>query len=178
VVLVSDWSRIWTDPLERPDVVIDNYSEDRLGELCVDPAELAKRNNIPWVSMRDEMGGQTCDVIAQARSWFEYGPWMPFYAGDTTSGLWLAFKAINAYLAGEPGHFVLGQASCLQKLVEGELIVDVERQGGVVPWETGQYQARRGEAVATRNGKTYRETVRDRSWKLENLWHDNGRINI
>jgi hypothetical protein len=33
----------------------------------------------------------------------------------------MAFKALPMSLAGKPGHYVLGQSSVLQKLVEGEL---------------------------------------------------------
>lgn len=162
----------------RPDVIIDNFRPETLERWGIDPQEIAERHGIVWVSMRDEMGERSFDLIAQARSWFEYSPWVPFWVGDTSGGLWLAFKALNAFLAGNPGHFVLGQASCMQKLVEGELVIDVEREGGKVPWEVNPYYARKGEAVVHYKGTTYREQTRDRSWKLANLWHDGGRIKI
>jgi hypothetical protein len=49
-------------------------------------------------------------------------------------------KAIHA--AGRPGHYVLGQASFLQKLVEGELQIERPEPlpGNVVPWDTDPYR--------------------------------------
>jgi hypothetical protein len=159
------------------DIVLDNIRPETLATWGIDPAAIARRQEIVWVSMRAEVGDRSFDLIAQARSWMEYAPWVPFWAGDTIGGLWLAFKALAAT---EPGHYVLGQASVLQKLVEGELLLDVDRVPGVIPWEVEPYRfdAKDGQAVVAYKGQTYREPVRDRAWKLAHLWHDQGRIRI
>jgi len=49
-------------------------------------------------------------------------------------------KAMHA--ASRPGQYVLGQASCLQKLVEGGLHVDRPEPlpGNVVPWDADPYR--------------------------------------
>lgn len=126
--------------------------------------------------MRSEVGERSFDVIAQARSWLEYAPWVPFWAGDTIGGLWLAFKLLA--VAGQPGHYCIGQASVMQKLVEGELVLDADRRPGTIPWETETYQVRDGAAVVEYRGETIREPIRDRAWKLANLWHSAGRIRV
>ncbi|CUU61007.1 hypothetical protein Ga0074812_15232 [Parafrankia irregularis] len=40
--------------------------------------------------------------------------------GDTTSGVWMGFKALAAITTGAPGHHVIRQASTFAKLIEGE----------------------------------------------------------
>ncbi len=165
--LLDDWP--------GANIVLDNFRPETLARWGVDPAVLARRWGCVWVSMRSESGDRSFDLIAQARSWMEYAPWVPFWAGDTIGGLWLAFKALAAP---GPGHYVLGQASCMQKLVEGELVIDVERDGKTIPWENEPYRFEDGEAVVQYKGDTYREPVRDRAWKLANLWHDQGRMRI
>src|SRR6185437_4027761 len=105
-----------------------------------------------------------------------YAPWVPFWAGDTCGGLWLAFKALAMHAQGRHGHYVLGQASCMQKLIEGELVLDApRRKEGPVPWETEPYRVEGDTAIVEYKGTTYREPIRDRAWKLTHLWHDQGR---
>lgn len=139
---------------------------------------MARREGVAWVSMRSEAGDRSFDLIAQARSWMEYADWVPFWVGDTAGGLWLAFKALAATAARAHGHHALGQASVMQKLVEGELVVDAERSRGAIPWETETYRAEDGHAVVAYKGEVYREPTRDRAWKLANLWHRDGRITV
>jgi hypothetical protein len=103
---------------------------------------------------------------------------MPFWVGDTVGGLWLAFKA----LAAGPGHHTIYQASCMQKLVDGELILDPPRYRDRVHWETERYTVTDGPdgrvAEVAYRGRTYREPVRGRAWKLKHLRHRAGRIII
>jgi hypothetical protein len=172
--LAGDWRSIFGG--EPPDVVLDNIRPATLAAWGIDPAALAAREGVRWVSMRSEVGDRSFDLIAQARSWMEYAPWVPFWAGDTIGGLWLAFKATASP---EPGHHVLGQASCMQKLVEGELVVPRPPcEPGCIPWEVEPYRFEDGHAVVQYKGQTYREPVRDRAWKLANLRHEGGRIII
>jgi len=118
----------------------------------------------------------SADIFAQARSWLEYSPWVPFYVGDTAAGLWMAFKALAATAQ---GHYCLGQASCMQKLVEGELILDAPRSPGQQPpWDGDTYRVKNGTAVVEYKGRRLTEPIRDRGWKLQHLWHQNGRIVI
>jgi hypothetical protein len=171
--LVHSW------PDWRPDIVLDNIRPATLEKWGLDPDALAKEHGVIWVSMRDELGERSFDLLAQARSWMEYAPWVPFWAGDTAGGLWLAFKALAARAQGEVGHHVLGQASCLQKLVEGELVVDrPPGPRGRVPWETEPYHFDGTHAVVQFKGAIYQEPVRNRDWKMAHLWHENGRIRI
>jgi hypothetical protein len=174
-ILAGDWRDVFA-AAELPAIVLDNLRPQTLAAWGIDPAAIARRQAIRWVSMRDELDDHSFDVIAQARSWLEYAPWCPFWAGDTIGGLWLAFKALADT---EPGHYILGQASCMQKMVEGELIVDRPAAApGTIPWEVEPYRIEDGAAVVQYKGKTYREPIRDRSWKLRNLWHQDGRIRI
>lgn len=163
---------------QSPDIIIDNFRPSTLEKWHIDPAFIAERHRIVWVSARSEVGEISFDLIAQCRSWMEYTPWVPFYVGDTVTGLWLAFKALAALTAGKPGHYSIGHASCLQKLVEGELVIDVERNGKCIPWDIDEYTFRDGEASILYRGERYVEPVRDRQWKLTHLWHRDGRIII
>lgn len=164
-------------------VIIDNFRPQTLADWNIDPQRVANEYGLVWVSLRADVGDRSLDMVAQARSWMEYSPWVPFYVGDTAAGLWLAFKAVAC---DRPGHYTLGQASCLQKLVEGELMMDVSRH----PRDTPEGHEKQHpldpdtyyfDGVQTRiqyRGRVIREPVRDREWKLANLWHDNGRIRI
>lgn len=161
------------------DVVIDNFRPSTLARWGVSPETLAETYRVRWVSMRSESDDEASfDLVAQSRSWMEYAPWVPFYAGDTCGGLWVAFKAVASR---EHGHFQIGHASCMQKLVEGELILDrPQSEGPGVCWDEDAYyfDHETREAVVEHRDDVYREPVRDRAWKLRNLWHRNGRIVI
>lgn len=163
--------------LGQVDVVIDNVRAQTFDAMRIDPAALAAAHGLRWVSLRDDGGDRSFDVVAQARSWLEYGPWLPIYLGDTAAGLWLAFKAL-ATRDLPVGHYVLYQASCLQKLVEGELVIDQARDGQSVPWDREEYCVRDGAARVHFKGADYVEPIRDRAWKLAHLHHQNGRIAI
>jgi hypothetical protein len=162
--------------LEPGDVVgvIDNIRASTWQRWGVDPAEQAHRLKVPWVSMRADVGERSFDAIAQARAWMEHAPYLPFYVGDTTGGLWVAFKLLAQL--GRPGHYPIYQASCLAKLVEGELIVD-EQRSGAPPWDApGSYGADESGARVEYRGEVLVEPVRDRAWKLKHLRHENGRL--
>jgi hypothetical protein len=161
-------------PALSPDVVIDNIRPATLEAHGIDVETLAEDR--PWVSLRADVGDTSFDVIAQARSWMEYGPWMPLYLGDTCAGLWLAFKALSLTTRLHVGHHVIGHASCLQKLVEGELVLDPPRDGKSIPWDVDLYTAVNGCAEVDYRGRVYREPIRDREWKLAHFPHVDGRI--
>jgi hypothetical protein len=162
------------------DIVIENFRPGTLAGWGVDPAALAERHGWVWVSMRSEVGERSFDLIAQARSTAEYAPHIPFWLGDTAGGLWCAFKALAMHAAGQPGHYVLGQASCLQKFVEGELCVERPEPlpGNVVPWDADPYRMCDGAAVVEYKGDRLEEPIRSREWKLANLWHVGGRMRV
>lgn len=161
--------------LARFDAVVDNLRADALVRWGIDPARLAEKHGITWTSLRSEVDGRSFDIIAQARSWMEYTPHVPFYVGDTVGGLFLAFKTAAA----QPGHHVIGHASCLQKLVEGELAFDVPRRPGEnVWWDEEVYRPVPGGVQAEFKGEVLEEPVRDRAWKLAHLFHDDGRIRV
>lgn len=84
-------------PASWPDVVIENFRPSTLDRWEIDPAVLAEKMHCVWVSMRSEVGEVSFDLLAQCRSWLEYGAYLPFYVGDTTGGLWMAFKALSMY---------------------------------------------------------------------------------
>lgn len=160
------------------DVVIDNIRAATWQRWGVNPARQARRLCCRWVSLRDDFDGHSFDVIAQARAWGDHIGYVPAYLGDTTAGLWLAFKALAQ---DEPGHFVLRQAALLAKLVEGELQVTPDRDGVSAPWDKpGTYGlAPGGRAVrALYRGRTYTEPLRDAAWRERNLSHRGGRITV
>lgn len=156
--------------------IIDNFRPETLSRWNLQPNVIAKRMGIPWVSLRSEVGDRSFDIIAQARSWMEYSEWVPFYVGDTTAGLWLAFKVLASLE--KPDHYVIGQASCMQKMVEGELVIDVPRSKKSIPFDVDDYVFRDGRAIVEYQKQIYCEPVRDRAWKLQNLYHQDGRIVI
>jgi hypothetical protein len=162
------------------DIVIDNFRPATLAGWGVDPAALAERHGWVWVSMRSEVGERSFDLIAQARSTAADFGHIAFWLGDTAGGLWVAFKALAMHAAGRPGHYVLGQASCLQKLVEGELCVERPEPlpGNVVPWDPDPYRMCDGAAVVEYKGDRMEEPIRSREWKLANLWHVKGRMRV
>jgi len=160
--------------------VVDNFRPSTLDKLKIDPLEIALRHGIVWVSVRSEVGERSFDVIAQTRAWGDFAGALPFYLGDTAAGLWAAFKLA---ITSTPGHYVIGHASCLAKLVEGELVVDADSQRlryGVSPWDRDVYgyDSEIGATVEYK-GERLTEPNRDRAWRLDNLWHDDdGRIII
>lgn len=161
-------------PAGTYDVVLDNVRRETWRRWGLDPEVEAQRLNVAWISLRDELDGRSFDVVAQARAWMDHAGYVPFYVGDTAAGLWLAFKACNAAV----GHHVLGQASVLAKLVEGELCVPTRRDGVAPPWdEPGTYGAHpaTGASVIFRD-EAVTEPVRDDEWRWNNLRHRDGRI--
>jgi hypothetical protein len=92
----------------------------------------------------------------------------------------MAFKALAMHTAGKPGHYVLGQASVLQKLVEGELMVErpAPLPGNVVPWDPDPYFMTDEMAVVEYKGERIEEPTRSREWKLANLWHVSGKMRV
>lgn len=163
-------------------IVIDNFRPSFWAKHLIDCAELAGRLGVVWVSLRSEVGEVSFDILAQARSWMEYTPWVNFYAGDTSAGLWLAFKALAMFAQGKPGHYPIGHASCLQKLVEGELLPWQTQRPFIwdnSPWDNELYRADPFEGASVEyRGERYDEPVRSHAWKLDHLWHENGRMKI
>lgn len=159
-----------------PHMILDNFRPTTLHRWGLDPGSLALEHDVVWVSLRAEVGEHSFDLLAQCRSILSFCPWVPFYLGDTVAGLLMAFKAVATHT---PGHYVLGHASCLQKIVEGELLVPVERHGAATPWDpTGTYRFHEGRASILYKGQLLEEVPRDFAWRWAHLWHDHGRIRI
>jgi hypothetical protein len=159
------------------DLVIDNIRASTWQRWGVDPATEAERIGACWVSMRDDVdphAGRSFDAIAQARAWGDHVGYLPIYIGDTAGGLWLAYKA----LAAAPGHHVLYQATCLAKLVEGELIICPDRSDqDTPPWDQPGAYGRTSTGVRVEyRGEKIIEPFRDDAWRLQHLQHRTGRL--
>jgi hypothetical protein len=160
------------------DVVIDNLRASAWEGWGIDPARLARRLGVRWISLRDDFDGRSFDAVAQARAWGDHIGYVPAYLGDTTAGLWTAFKA-TADRA--PGHYIVRQAALLAKLVEGELQVSPARNGRTTPWDLpGQYGLNAdGDGVQVLyRGEWVTEPMRDDEWRRKNLRHLGGRITV
>jgi hypothetical protein len=155
------------------DIIIDNFRADAWARWNIDPADQALRLGITWVSMRDDLDERSFDAIAQARAWGDHIGVVPVYLGDTTGGLWLAFKALAAMAHG-PGHHIVRQAAALAKLVEGEGVVVRVRDGVRTPFDPpGTYGLdENGDARVIFRGETIAEPMRDEFWRREHLRHD------
>lgn len=152
------------------DVILDNTRLDTWYKRGVNPQHLARQLNVTWVSIQPDIGARSFDIIAQARAWGDKGT-LPFYIGDTTAGLWLAFKA----LAAPVGFHTIGHATCLAKLVEGE--ETFQRPEGMYPYDhPGTYMNTGSAAVVEFKGQRIVEPFRGREWRLENLPNNNGRF--
>lgn len=154
--------------VDSAQVVIDNirmasWDAWGLGDVVRDPP-------VPWVHLADDFDGHSFDAIAQARAWGDHVGYVPAYIGDTAAGLWMAFKALSLVNQGQKGLHVLGQATCLAKLVEGELVVPVERDGRRTPWdEPGTYWGDDNGGHVAYRGQMYEEPNRDDAWRRANL---------
>lgn len=161
------------------DVIIDNVRAETWQRWGVNPEVWANNLGVTWVSLRDDFDGRGFDAIAQARAWGDHIGYLPVYLGDTGGGLWLAFKALAMYANGERSeHFVIRQAACLAKLVEGELL-EVERDGYTPPWDEPGTYGLAPEGYATEvhyRGEIIKEPFRSAQWRRENLKHENGRL--
>jgi hypothetical protein len=163
------------EPPGRFGAVIDNIRAATWQEWGVSPEAEAERLGVRWVSVRDDLGGRSFDAIAQARAWGDHIGYVPAYLGDTTAGLWAAFKL----LAAPPGHHVLHQAACLAKLVEGELAVTPPRDGHAPPWDEPGTYGRDGDGVTViYRGARHHEPFRDSAWRSAHLRHSGGRYVI
>jgi hypothetical protein len=171
------------------DVVLDNVRLATWWRWGIDPAAVAERAGVVWVSLRADDAApesrrwdpeaRSFDALAQARAWGDHIGYVPAYLGDTSAGLWLAFKA----LAAPVGHHVVYQATALAKLVEGEGVVTPARNGSSTPWdEPGTYGRdpdRPGGGVRVLyRGETYTEPFRGEEWRREHLRHQDGRYVI
>lgn len=154
------------------DIIIDNFRADTWTRWGINPAELAQQLDVTWVSLRADDDKRSFDVVAQARAWGDMGH-LPFYIGDTAAGLWLAFKA----LAAPKGHHVIRQATCLAKLVEGELVAPKDMNN---PWDEPDTFGfnDRDEAVVIFKGETITEPSRDNAWRREHLANISGRYTV
>lgn len=161
------------------DAVIDNFRPSAWAKWGIDPAIEAKRLEVVWVSMRDDFEERSFDAIAQARAWGDHIGLIPIFIGDTAGGLWVSFKVLAMLNLGAAGHYVLRQAACLVKLVEGELVVDVARDGVTSPWDEPDVYGRLGAGARVLfRGDSVEEPFRDQTWRRTHLDHTNGRINI
>lgn len=159
------------------DIVVDNIRASAWDRFGVDPQVLADELGVVWVSVRSETGARSFDVIAQAQTIMEHGPPVPWFIGDTSVGLWAAYKAMSMFARGRSGHAVVYQATALAKLVEGELVVD--RPKGDWPFDDqGTYFGDEHGGHVFFRGEWRREPIRDRQWKLDNLRHVGGRLQI
>lgn len=164
------------------DVVIDNVRAETWERWGINPEVLARLLGVTWVSLRDDFDGRGFDAIAQARAWGDHLGYLPVYLGDTGGGLWLAFKALAMHVRGKRMHFVIRQAACLAKLVEGELMYEVTemaRDGSTPPWdEPGTYgRSSDGEGTEVHyRGEVIKEPFRDGWWRRKYLQHKNGRL--
>lgn len=161
------------------DVVIDNIRAETWESWGVDPDLQANRLGIPWVAMRDDFDGRSFDAVAQARAWGDHLGYLPVYLGDTSGGLWLAFKALSTVLRRQRGLFVLRQGACLAKLIEGEMVVETERDGCTSPWDAPDTYGTKDDQVRVLfKGEEITEPMRPQSWRWKNLRHDGGRYVI
>jgi len=160
--------------LSAYDLVVDNFRASTLARWDIIPKQLAVEHHVAWVSLRPEIGERSFDVVAQAQAWADFGGFLDFYIGDTTAGLWLAFKLLAMWARGEVGHRVIPHATALAKLVEGELVVD--RPSGAHPFDAERYGNDGANALVEHRGTMTVEPVRDRAWRLKNLRHINGRL--
>lgn len=161
------------------DGIVDNIRAATWERWGIDPAKEARRLRVPWVSMRDEFNGRSFDAVAQARAWGDHLGWLPVALGDTAGGLFLAFKLLSMVNRGQDGHHVLRQATCLAKLVEGNLGVLVERDGKTSPWESSETYGATGAGVrVVYRDETTEEPFRDDAWRLENLRHYASRLAV
>lgn len=170
------------------DVVIDNVRSQTWQRWGISPPELADRYRLTWVSMRDDFDSRSFDAVAQARAWGDHIGYVPAYLGDTTGGLWMAFKALSLMEQNTRGHHVLRQAACLAKLVEGELVVRPplgKRSGTETPWDAPGTYGRDGDSAGPTDGvavlyrqEWVREPYRDDDWRRQNLHHVDGRYVI
>lgn len=158
------------------DVVLDNFQEETWCRWGVDPQLQAKRLGVVWVSLQAEDGGPTLDPVAQARAWGDHVGYLPVRIADTTAGLWMAFKAMSS----PPGRYVLGQASCLAKLVEGEMVVEMDRSSlATAPCDEPGESGRDGGVVRAAQGRVRAvEPLRGPAWRRAHLVHRDGRITI
>jgi hypothetical protein len=161
---------ILEEALPAFDAVVENIRPASWKFWGIDREVLANRYGVRWVSMEAEVdGGRSFDAVAQAQALGSISPPIPFYIGDTAGGLWLAFKALASR---ETGHFRLFQASCLAKLVEGELMVPRQT------WDRSLYRLDAEGAAVEFRGEIVREPLRDTEWRRSHLRHQGGRISI
>lgn len=155
-------------------VVIDNIRLDTwLRILDTTPEQLAKKHDVVWISLRDELNERSFDAVTQARSWAVAGAkWVPFYVGDTTAGLWLAFSAYSKR-AHFGSHYIVGHSTCMAKMIEGDQVVKVKRHRNQTPWDRETYlMSNHGEAYIEFKGESIHEPRRNRQWQLDNLFFD------
>ena len=162
------------------DLIIDNFRPYVWESLGINPEKETERLDCTWVSMRDDMGDRSFDAVAQARAWGDFIGYLPFYIGDTTGGLWLAFKALSEHAKGRSGHSIIYQATCLAKLVEGELrFPNLARDSKQTPWDLpGSYGSTPNGVLVQYKNEIIEEPFRDQEWRRKNLKNNNGKFII
>jgi hypothetical protein len=161
------------------DAVIENIRASTWQRWGCRPVSLAIERNVRWIGVRDELGGRSFDVIAQARAFGDFADRVPFYIGDTAVGLWAAFKLLSS---GEPGFSPIYQSSALFKLVEGEMVVTTNAKRKRIAaskdfWDDN-YGMLADSAELIYRGESISEPIRNHDWRWEHLHHMNGRIII
>ncbi|RLB66801.1 MAG: hypothetical protein DRH08_05275 [Deltaproteobacteria bacterium] len=145
----------------RPDIVIENIS-------TLDPEQHNKhvKRWVKIVSSGDT--DKSFDAFAQAQIFGSFDFYAPFYIGDTVAGLFAAFLATS----GSEKLHIVGQAEALQKIIEGELIVDKPIDG----WDKTIYELGKKGAQVEYRGEIHTQSIWDKQDKLDNLNHKDGRI--
>ncbi len=110
------------------------------------------------------------DIFAQAQIFSEFNFHAPFYIGDTVSGLFAAFLVT----ATDRLYSVVGQGEALQKIIEGELLV----QRPVKGWDIEEYGMGKKSAEVCYRGETLKQTKWTWQDKWEKLNHNLGRISF
>jgi len=139
----------------NPDVVIENVPS------------LTPIKNVRWISIRPSGNLQKgFDILAQAQAFNGFN--VPFYIGDTVSGLFAAYLAT----ASQKMHHTVGQAEALTKIMEGELVVEKPENG----WDYLEYGINQDHATVDYGNKIHKERRWTQSDRMERLNHIDGRI--
>lgn len=156
--------------IQKPECIICNMRPNALHRLGIRLEDY--RHTINIVHLLPEIPDQrSFDVTAQAQAW-GINAQVPFYIGDTAFGLFAAFKAMQEKI----GYHSLYQASCLTKLVEGELISPFKLDSPRDMPST--YERTDHGALVVYRGETIFEPNRDDEWRWQHLHHKKGRIII
>lgn len=169
---VDDHYTAAIDRLRAGDVVIENIRAASWHRHDIDRKQIAEDRRVRWISIEDELQHRSFDVVAQARAWaWTRTDWIRFYIGDTIAGLWAAYSACCSV---QSGHFVVGHATSLAKMIELEL-QDVDRHADRTSHDRETYTMTEDGALVDYKDERIFEPKRTREWCLQNLYHQNMR---